>query len=183
VTKFSDGAYVVLILIPALIGIFWLIHSHYGGLATKLSLNNFGMSPPINTRHRVIMPISSVHQGALAALRYARMLSDDVTAVHVMIEPADAEKVRRKWEKYGEGVRMVMLNSPYRLLLEPLLEYIDEIARQRQAGEIMTIVVPEFVSNNRFTAPLHMNTAELLRNQLKRQSGIVIIDVPYQVHE
>ena len=95
----------------------------------------------------------------------------------------DAEKVRRKWEKYGEGVRMVMLNSPYRLLLEPLLEYIEEIARQRQAGEIMTIVVPEFVSNNPITSPLHMNTAELLRRQLKRQPGIVIIDVPYQVHE
>ncbi len=78
---------------------------------------------------------------------------------------------------------MVMLNSPYRLSLEPLLEYIDEVARQRQVGEIMTIVVPEFVSNNRFTSPLHMNTAELLHRQLKRQSGIVIIDVPYQVHE
>lgn len=183
ITKFYDGAYVVLILIPVLVGGFWLIHYHYKGLANKLSLDNFSVVPPHTTRHRVIMPISGVHQGTLAALRYARRLSDDITAVHVSIDPDEAEKVRIKWEKYGEGVRMVMLNSPYRLLLEPLLEYIREIAKQRQPGEIMTIVVPEFVSNNRLTTPLHMNTAELLRSQLKRQSGVVIIDVPYHVYE
>jgi hypothetical protein len=74
-----------------------------------------------------------------------------------------------------------MLDSPYRLLFEPLLEYINDILAQRQPGEIMTIVVPEFVSNNRLASPLHMNTAQLLRSQLKRQTGIVIIDVPYHV--
>ena len=183
ITKFHDGAYVVLILIPVLVGIFWGIHYHYRGVARKLSLDNFGVIPPHNTRHRVIMPVSGVHQGTLAALRYARILSDDVTAVHVMIEPADTEKVRKKWEIWGEGVRMVILNSPYRLLIEPLLEYITEITEQRQPGETLTIVVPEFVSNSRLTSPLHMNTAELLRSQLKRQPGIVIINVPYHVQE
>jgi hypothetical protein len=129
------------------------------------------------------MPVSGVHQGTLAALRYARMLSDDVTAVHVSIEPAEAEKVRKKWERWGQGVRMVMLNSPYRIFLEPLLEYIAEIMKQRQQGETITIVVPEFVSNNRFAGALHTNTADLLRSQLKRQHDIVIISVPYHVHE
>jgi amino acid transporter len=183
VTKFSDGAYVVLFLIPALVAMFLWIHRHYKGLANRLSLDNFVVMPPHTTRHRVIMPISGVHQGTLAALRYARMLSDDVTAVYVLIEPTDSDKVRKKWETWGEGVRMVMLNSPYRLLLEPLLEYITDISRQRQPGETMTIVVPEFVSNNRMTAPLHMNTADLLRDQLKRQHGIVIVNVPYHVHD
>jgi hypothetical protein len=111
------------------------------------------------------------------------MLSDDVTAVHVSIEPAEAEKVRRKWEKWGEGVRMVMLDSPFRLFLEPLLEYIADIADQRQPGETITIVVPEFVSDNRLSGALHTNTAELLRSQLKNQHGIVITNVPYHVHE
>ena len=183
VTKFKEGAWVVLILTPLLVAIFFSIHHHYRRLARRLSLDNFGVIAPQNTRHRVIMPVSGVHQGTLAALRYARILSDDITAVHVSIEPADSEKVRKKWEKWGEGVRLVMLNSPYRLLLEPLLEYINEIARQRQPGETMTIVVPEFIGNNRLTAALHMNTAELLRSQLKRQPGIVIINVPYHVHE
>lgn len=183
VTKFHDGAYVVLILIPLLVGIFWGIHYHYSRVAKKLSLTNFADVPPHATRHRVIMPVSGVHQGTLVALRYARKLSDDITAVHVMIEPGESEKVQNKWETWGQGVRMVVLNSPYRLLLEPLLEYIQDISRQRQPGEIVTIVVPEFVPNNRLTAALHMNTAELLRSQLKRQPGIVIIDVPYLVHD
>ncbi|MGB8982471.1 MAG: APC family permease [Anaerolineales bacterium] len=183
VTKFHDGAYVVLILIPVLVGIFWGIHRHYKGLAKKLSLDNFAVMPPQTTRHRVIMPISGVHQGTLAGLRYARMLSNDVTAVYVMIEPAESEKMRQKWETWGQGVRLVMLDSPYRLLLEPLLEYIAGITRQRQPGETITIVVPEFVSNSRLTSVLHTNTADLLRSQLKRQPGIVIVDVPYHVHE
>ena len=183
VTKFHDGAWVVLILIPSLVAVFWLIHRHYNSLAQKLSLDNFGVIPPHTIRHRVIMPVSGVHQGTLAALRYARMLSDDVTAVHVTIEPADAEKVRQKWETWGEGVRMVMLDSPYRLFLEPILTYIADIARQRQAGETITIVVPEFISNSQITAALHTNTADLLRSQLKRLHGVVIINVPYHVHE
>lgn len=180
-TKFQDGAWVVLILIPTLVASFWLIHRHYDHLAKRLSLDNFGTVPPHTLRHRVIMPVSGVHQGTLAALRYARELTDDITAVHVVIEPADAEKVRQKWMSWGEGVRMVMLNSPYRLFLEPLLQYIAEIMKARQPGEILTIVVPEFVSNSRVTGALHMNTADLLRNQLKRQYDIVIINVPYHV--
>ena len=183
VTKFRDGAYVVLILIPTLIGVLWMIHRHYVGLAKKLSLDNFGVLPPHTIRHRVIMPVSGVHQGTLSALRYARMLSDDVTAVHVSIEPEDAEKVRQKWETWGDGVRMVMVDSPYRLFVEPLLDYINDIVEKRQPGETITIVVPEFVSDNRATAALHTNTAEILRSQLKHLHDIVITNVPYHVHE
>ncbi len=183
VTKFREGAWVVLILTPVLVTIFFSIHHHYKRLAKKLSLDNFGVIPPHAMRHRVIMPVSGVHQGTLAALRYARMLSDDITAVHVTIEPADAEKVRQKWETWGEGVRMVMLDSPYRLFIEPILGYIAEVAKQRQPGETITIVVPEFVAENRLTEVLHTNTADLLRSQLRRQHGIVIINVPYHVHE
>jgi amino acid transporter len=183
VTKFHDGAYVVLILIPVLVGVLWFIHRHYNNLAKKLSLDNIGIIPPHTIRHRVIMPVSGVHQGTLAALRYARMLSDDVTAVHVVIEPADAEKVRAKWATWGEGVRMVLLDSPYRLFIEPILGYISGIAAERQPGETITIVVPEFVSDNRLTSALHTNTANILRDQLKNQHGIVITNVPYHIHE
>jgi len=182
-TKFLDGAWIILILIPILVSIFFAIHHHYKRLAKKLSLENFGAIPPQTIRHRVIMPVSGVHQGTLAALRYARILSDDVTAVHVTIEPADAEKVRQKWRKWGEGVRMVMLDSPYRLFVEPLLGYISEIARCRQPGETITIVVPEFISDNHLSSALHTNTADLLRSQLKNQDGIVITSVPYHIYE
>jgi len=173
----------VLILTPVLVAVFFSIHHHYRGLAKKLSLEKFGATPPRSLRHRVILPVSGVHRGTLVALRYARTLSDDVTAVHVTIEPADAEKVRQKWKRWGEGVRMVILDSPYRLFFEPLLDYIADIVQHRQSGETITIVVPEFVSDNRLSATLHTNTAALLRTQLRNQDSIVITSVPYHVNE
>ena len=181
VTKFHDGAWIVLILTPILIGIFLWIHRHYKSMTSRLSLEKYGEPPPYNTRHRVIVAISNVHKGTLAALRYARMLSDDVTAVHVSLEPEDTEKVQTKWAKWGRGTRLVIVDSPYRLFLEPLLNYIDDILATRQPNETITIVVPHFVPTKRIHNALHMQTAELLRRELLETPGVVITEVPYQV--
>ena len=180
ITKFRDGAWVVLILIPLIVVGFTSIHAHYRGLARRLSLDNYAAMPRI-TRHRVILPISGVHRGTLAALRYATSLSDDVTAVNISTDPAETEKLKRKWDDWGEGVRLVILDSPYRTLLEPLLEYIEEIVSQRQPNEIITIVVPQFIPKSRLHNILHTNTAFWLRAALLFKPGIVITDVPYQV--
>ena len=180
ITKFVDGAWVVLILIPLLVLMFTTIHIHYRGLARRLTLENYAAMPPI-ARHRVILPISSVHRGTLAALRYATSLSDDVTAVHISTDPDDAEKVKAKWDDWGEGIRLVILESPYRTLLDPLLEYIEEISSQRQPNEIITIIVPQFVPKRTIHNLLHTNTAFWLRMALLFKPGIVITDVPYQV--
>jgi hypothetical protein len=179
-TKFQDGAWVVLFLIPALVMIFTAIHSHYQTLARRLSLRNYVGSLRIS-RHRVIMLISGVHQGTLAALDYARLLSDDITAVHVSIDPDNVARVRREWEQWGNGVRLVILDSPYRLLLEPLLKYIDALDAQRQPNEIITIIVPQFVPQHWWHNILHTQAAFLLRVVLLFRPGIVITDVPYQV--
>ena len=180
VTKFVDGAWIVLLLMPALVSVFLYIHRHYRDVAADLSLEDYGAMPPV-ARHRVIMPVSGVHRGSLAALRYARDLSDDVTAVHVSLDPTEAERLQRKWEQWGDGVRLVILDSPYRLLLEPLLEYIQEIADQRQPNETITIVVPQFVSRHWWNSWLHTQAALMLRLALLFRPGIVITDVPYQV--
>ncbi len=181
ITKFRDGAYIILILIPLLIAFFSSINRHYTSFANRLSLKNYGEPPPYNVRHRVIVPISSVHPGTLAALRYARMLSEDITAIHISMEPEDTEKVRRKWEMWGRGTRLVIVDSPYRLFLEPLLDYIDEILASRQANETITIVVPQFVASKRVHNALHMQTAEMLRRELLATPGVVITEVPYQI--
>lgn len=181
ITKFRDGAWIVLILTPFLIGMFLWIKRHYSLLASRLSLENYGEPPPYDTRHRVIVPISNVHQGTLAALRYARMLSDDVTAVHISMEPEDTEKVRKKWETWGRGTRLVIVDSPYRLFLEPLLNYIKDILSVRQPNETITIVVPHFVPEHKIHNALHMQTAEMLRRELLSTPGVVITEVPYQV--
>ena len=183
VTKFREGAWIVLIIIPLLVKLFFSVHHHYRGLASHLSLDKFRGLPARKTRHRVIMPVSGIHQGALEALRYAKLISDDVTAVHVSLEPAETEKVQKKWRTWGEGTRLVILDSPFRLFVEPLLEYVVDIVEHSQPNETITIVVPEFVSDNRFSRALHTNTANLLRSELRNQHGIVITSVPYHVHE
>ena len=180
ITKFVDGAWIVLIVTPVLVIIFYQIHRHYRSLAKKLSLENYG-EPPQVERMRVIMPFSGVHRGSLAALRYARSLSHDVTAVHVSIDPDEAVRLQDKWEEWGEGVRLVILDSPYRLLVEPLLEYIEEISQQRQPNEVITIVVPQFVPRHWYHNLLHTQTAVMLRLALLFKPGIVITDVPYLV--
>jgi amino acid transporter len=180
ITKFLDGAWVVLLLMPLLVAGFSAVHRHYRRLAERLSLDNF-TEPPRMTRHRVIMPISSVHQGSLTALRYAQALSDDVTAVHVSIEPTETAKTQDKWAVWGRGVRLVILESPYRLMIEPLLRYIEEIAGRRQPNEVITIVVPQFVPRHWWANLLHAQTATWLRLALLFKSGIVVTDVPYQV--
>ncbi len=180
VTKFHDGAWIILLLVPLLVAGFFAIHHHYRNLAKHLSLEHYGTTPRL-PRQRVILTVSGVHRGTLAALRYARSLSDDVTAVHVSIDPVDAEKVKRKWENWGDGVRLVILDSPYRLLVERLLDYIEKIATQRQPNEVITIVVPQFVPKHWWHNLLHTQTAMLLRWALLFKPGIVIVDVPYQV--
>jgi hypothetical protein len=171
----------VLVLLPLVIGAFLIIHRHYRGLANRLSLEEFGGPPPQAIRHRVILPVSGVHQGSLEALRYARLLSDDVTAVHISLDPAETAKVQEKWEIWGEGTRLVVVDSPYRLFLEPLLEYLEEIIAQRQPNETVTIVVPEFVPSKTWHNFLHMQTAKMLRSELLSRPGVVVTNVPYQV--
>jgi amino acid transporter len=183
VTKFHEGAWIILIIIPVLVSIFFTIHGHYKDLAAQLTLEKFRGLPERHTRHRVIMPISGIHQGALEALRYAKLLSDDVTVVHISIDPAETEKVQKKWKTWGEGTRMVILDSPYRLFVEPLLAYLEEIIDRRQANETITVVVPQFIPSKRWHNALHMRTADVLRQELLSKHGVVVTDVPYHVHK
>jgi amino acid transporter len=180
VTKFSEGAWVILVLVPVLVSIFFSIHYHYRDLARALSLEAYG-EPSCVGRHRVIIPVGGVHRGTLEALRYARSLSSDVTAVHVLVDEQEAEKLQRKWETWGEGVRLVMLDSPYRQFATPLVNYIEEMVAQRQPNEVVTIVVPQFVPSRWWHHLLHNQTATWLRFLLITKPGVVVTDVPYQL--
>jgi amino acid transporter len=180
ITKFQDGAWVVIVLTPALVMMFYSIHRHYRKVASSLSLERFG-EPTRIVRHRVIIPIGGVHRGTLAALRYARTLSDDITAVHISIDPDEAEKIKNRWESWGDGIRLVILDSQYRTFIEPLLEYVNEINAVRKPNEVITIVVPQFTNRHWMTRLLHARTADTLRKVLLTRDEIVITEVPYQV--
>jgi len=178
VTKFKDGAWVVIVITPILVAIFYTIHRHYMSLASQLSLDIIPKQKKIRRNH-VIMPISSVHQGTLRALQFARTLSDDITCVHVAVDPEEVEKVQKKWEKFGDGYRLVILDSPYRLFMEPLIEYLSKIEDNMLQGDIITIVIPQFVAKSGWTNLLHARTSEALRRILMNRDEIVIVEVPY----
>jgi amino acid transporter len=181
ITKFVDGAWIIVLLLPALVINFYAIHRHYVSLAQDLSLEHYGQPPPAK-RHRVIMPVSAVHQGTLEALDYALSLSDDVTVVHISIDPDQTERLQHKWSWWGKGARLIVIESPYRTFLEPFLEYVNELCTILQPHERLTIVVPQFVPKHWWHNLLHTQTAFWLRFMLLNKRGIVITEVPYQVH-
>jgi amino acid transporter len=180
ITKFHDGAWIVLVLLPILIFFFVSIHHHYQDLAQRLTLQGF--KAPVSIRkQKVIIPISGVHRGTLNALRYAKSLSKDVTAVHVAVDAGAGEKTLLKWQEWAPEVNLIILGSPYRLLMEPLLRYIKNAAHNRKPNEIVTVVVPEFVPRVWWHSWLHTRAAQLLRLKLLFTQGVVIVEVPYVV--
>lgn len=181
VTKFTDGAWIIVLLLPTVVFSFFAVHRHYRSLARDLSLDHFGEPPPY-IRHRVIVPVAGIHRGTLEALQYARSLSDDITAVHILLDPEQREIVENKWRSWGKGVRLVIIDSPYRTFLEPFLGYVDELCKVTQPNERLTIVVPQFNAKRWWHNILHTQTAFWLRFALLSKKGIVITEVPYQVH-
>jgi hypothetical protein len=135
--------------------------------------------PPHILRHRIIVPVNGLHQGTMTALRYAQSLSPDVTAVHVSMDAAQAESLRQQWTTWGEGIRLVVLDSPHNMVLEPLLEYIQGMIGLRQSNEIITVVVPQSVRPRWWTNLMRTQIGVLLRLSLPFETGIVITDVPY----
>ncbi len=180
VTKFAQGAWVVLIIIPAFVITLNSIHRHYANLANRLSLENYG-PPPAVKHQKILMPLAGVHRGTLEALRIAKMLGDDITALHVAVDEADANKVSEKWEKWGEGVPLVVIESPFRELMHPIVNYISEAAAECAPEEVIMVVVPQFVPKSLWANFLHMQTASWLRWALFHLENVIVVDVPYQV--
>ena len=98
------------------------------------------------------------------------------------MDPDSVAKLQERWEEWGEGVRLVVLDSPYRLLVEPLLEYIEEVNAARQPNDTITIVVPQFIPKRWWANVLHTQTAFMLGLALRFKPGVVITNVPYQTH-
>jgi hypothetical protein len=137
--------------------------------------------PPRIVRHRIIVPINGVHQGTLTALRYAHSLSSDVTALHVAMDRKETESLQQEWATWGEGVRLVTLESPHNMVLEPLLEYIQKLMLLRQDNEIITVVVPQSIRPRWWSNLMRTQIGVLLRLSLPFETGIVITDVPYSL--
>ena len=176
VTKFTGGAWIVVLLIPSFVWIFHKIHQHYIVLGNQLRLTPEDKFVPVNNTVLVLTP--SVHKGVLRALEYARTLGDDVRAIHVETDPVDTAIMEQRWEQWGGGIPLIILESPYRSLLGPLLEYIEEVKKERK-NYMITVVVPEFVPSKWWHKVLHNQSGMLLKLALLFRRDIITTNVRY----
>src|SRR2546422_5533929 len=179
VTKFSEGAWIVVLVIPLLVAVFVVMRSHYDEVASELSLEHFEGPPQF--QHTVLVLVGDVHRGVVRALAYAVTLASPnatVRGVYVETDPARTARVEEKWTRWGLGVPLVVLTSPYRSLLSPLLDYIDQI-QARGDDQMVTIVLPEFLPRKWWQHILHNQTALLVKGALLFRRNIVVADVPY----
>jgi amino acid transporter len=177
-TKFSHGAWMVVLLIPMLVIIFLMIRRHYADVARQLSLDHFPGAPPID--HTVLVLVGDLHRGVVAALRYAQTLSGSAKAVYVELDPERTHRLEEKWGKFGLGVPLVVLTSPYRSLLAPFLDYVNHLLALGE-NHVVTIVIPEFVPSRWWQHLLHNQTALLIKGALLFRKGIVVVDVPFHL--
>ena len=178
-TKFMHGAWIVVVLIPLLVLMFLRIHRHYFEVAQQLSTEGLEGLRPI--RHEVIVPISGIHRGVIAALEYAKSIAPHhVTAVYVNLDEETTQKLREKWQQWGSGVNLVVVASPYRSLLRPLLNYVDRVKRS-SPGDVITIVLPEFVPAKWWQNLLHNQNTLFLKGALLFKRGVVVTNVPYHL--
>jgi amino acid transporter len=186
VEKFLTGAWFTVIVIPTLAFGFLQVRRHYLAVAKQLSLR--GQSLPVQPvpPRRIVVPISGIHRGILGAIAFAQSISPDVTAVYVELESGSGERLQQEWRDRWPEVPLVVLPSPYRSIIGPLLEFLDETDRQHNDGQQATVVLPELVPARRWQSLLHNQTAQLLKAALlyrRRRLGFqqVIIDVPYHL--
>jgi amino acid transporter len=185
-SKFLEGAWITVLLIPLIVLGFRRISTHYQQVRKQLSLK--GLPPSLKPIEpaRVVIPISGVHRGMVGAVNFARSISDNVTAVYVELEPGAGEKARLEWESWWPDVPLVVVPSPYRSIVVPLMQFLDETDAQHNDGQLATVVLPEFIPGHWWQSLLHNQTAWLLKTALlyhRRQHGLerVIIDVPFHL--
>ncbi len=190
VTKFVYGAWLVMLLIPILFFMFKAIHRHYTQVSDqlqippKLKVNEIVRDLPINgQRNRsIIVPISRINKVSLSTLDFARSLTDtnNVRALFISDEQEAIEAIEAEWQKYEINVPLIVVENPYRSIVPPLMTYLDNIERT-DPGDIIMVVLPEFVARHWWENLLHNQTALRLKSALLFRTGVVVVDVPYHM--
>ena len=178
VTKTLEGAWIVLLLIPLIVMLFKATRRHYDHVASQLTLK--GYEPHARFKNTVLIPIGGIQRAVVEALRYAETLSDDVRAVYVDVDTAATEHLRKEWQTWGGKVKLVVLTSPYRSVMEPLLEYIEQTENERP-DDYVTVILPEFVPARWWQHLLHNQRALLIKGALLFRPNTVVTSVPFHL--
>lgn len=179
ITKFVHGAWMVVLLIPMLVIWFRATREHYRKAAVQLSLTeepNFQKK----IKHVVVLPISGLHKGTIEALKYAKSISEDVRVVYVELDETATDRLRGMWEKLNTGLRLVVLPSPYRSIVRPILDYIRSVDSEEK-DDVLTVVIPEFVTARWWERIYHNQTAFIIRTALAFEKGKVVTSVRYHL--
>jgi amino acid transporter len=189
VSKFREGAWISVLVIPGLVIIFLKIRDHYQQVSEELSMH--GLPPSLRPlpRPRVVVPVSGVHRGMVDAVNFARSISDHVTAVFIDIDPGpDEEELLRRWNVWFPDIKFVVVPSPLRSLVEPLLTFLDQTDKDHNDGQQAILILPELIPGSSWQEILHNQSAGEIKKALlykRRQSGLqrIIIDVPYHLEK
>lgn len=190
ISKFLEGAWISILVVGILLAAFSYVYAHYQSVSHQLSLRGLPPSLRPMPRPRVVVPVSSVHRGMIDAINFARSISDQVTALYVDITPEidNETALRKRWNDWFPDVRLVVVSSPYRSLVEPLISFLDQEDQRVNDGTQAVLVLPELIPARPWQEILHNQTADSIKKALlyqRRKSGFqrVIIDVPYHLHK
>jgi hypothetical protein len=176
--KFLDGAWIIVIVIPALVALLRGVHTHYTDLNQRAAVET--PTEPTKIQPLCIVPISDLNLVALQSLALARKITDTVVAVHISDDEEDIAKLRAKWDIWGNHVPLEIIESPFRSLVRPLLAYIDALDKQVR-DDTLIIVLPEMVATRWWHHLLHNQSALRLKGALLFRPGTVVVSVPYHL--
>jgi amino acid transporter len=185
-SKFLLGAWVVLILIPIQIAVMLFIHRHYTASAAKLAVREDIVIPPPRREERVVVPVPGINRAAIQAINVGRSISTDIRGVLVSDDPTEAARVRERWERQLPDVSLVVVESPFRALVGPLLAYLDVLDQSwppDKEAPITFVVIPEYVASSWWERILYNQSANRLRRALIGRSHTVVVNVPYRREE
>jgi hypothetical protein len=176
-TKLSEGAWLVMVLIPLICGMFWMIHLRYQSISRQLEIDESAAAEEA-TGHIALILVPRIHRGILGAIRYAKQYQGEVQAVHITLNERTLPDLQRKWQQFGHDVPLVILPSPYRSLIQPVLDYVDQL-RAANPGVIITVVVAEAVSTRWYQKLLTENVAQQLKVALASRRRVVVANTRY----
>jgi len=177
--KFFEGAWIVVLIIVALLLLFTAIHKHFVVLGSKLRIDQYN-PPSVPKQNVIIMLVHSLNASTMQALEFARSLGGECIALHINIVPEEAEQLKSLWQKDVPDVRLVILNSPYRSLVKPVIKYVSALNAERPNVRI-TVIIGEFVSDKWWHTFLHGNSGLMLKLALLNRPEIVVANVRYSV--
>lgn len=186
ITKFTQGAWIVVIVIPVMIFLMLKVKKHYAAIGKQLRMTKEELES-VHIRHntyrnRVIVPIAGINKASIRALRYASTISDNVVAFNVAVNEEDAKKVAERFKLLDSDIQLITKYSPFRRVVDPLLKYIDSTEYDYQKGDIITVILPQFVVRSWWNKILHNQTRVFIeRELLKHYKHIVVSTMPLQL--